>query len=262
MSVLNIDRLSDRRHCLHYIDKMRSLQKSGAFPLLADRYWILSAIMPEKPARVLDIGSSIMVFNHLLDRSITSQYDYHTLGNIPIDNRPQWMKESIHDCNIPGYPLPDGHFDLITCCDVIEHVQNQEVLLSECARMLKDDGVLFLTTPNYACAPCLLKLMRGRMFHDPCGNDFHRYCFNEHVRYYTPINLIPYLEKLGWHTSHIIMSGLVTELPGKSFAVRMFVNLIYNRLCMIHYRFVHQVMLVLCKQPATCRIVRCPQFPC
>ena len=41
-------------------------------------------------------------------------------------------------------PFPDGSFDLVTCCDVLEHVQDLDRTLSEIARVLKPGGIFIV----------------------------------------------------------------------------------------------------------------------
>ena len=140
--------------------------------------------------KILDIGPCDFVFNTLLDKSFTINYEYHTLDITSKDKRENWIHEHIHDCNTPGYPFADKYFDLIICSDVIEHVRNQDVLINEIIRVLKDNGEIFLTTPNYSSPPYIRNILSGKMFHNPLGNEFSRYCFNDHVRYYTTKDLI------------------------------------------------------------------------
>lgn len=51
----------------------------------------------------------------------------------------------------PGQPLPyeDQRFDAVVSMDVIEHVSEPLGWLREALRVLKPQGLLFLTTPNY-----------------------------------------------------------------------------------------------------------------
>ncbi|BET69634.1 hypothetical protein ASA1KI_45520 [Opitutales bacterium ASA1] len=49
-----------------------------------------------------------------------------------------------------GLPFPDGTFDLIWCSEVIEHLESPSAFVTEAHRVLKDDGLLIVTTPNSA----------------------------------------------------------------------------------------------------------------
>jgi 2-polyprenyl-6-hydroxyphenyl methylase/3-demethylubiquinone-9 3-methyltransferase len=45
-------------------------------------------------------------------------------------------------------PFPDKHFDVLFCCDVLEHVRDLPKCISEFARVLKPGGVFFFDTFN------------------------------------------------------------------------------------------------------------------
>ena len=45
-----------------------------------------------------------------------------------------------------------GFFDVVSCMEVIEHIPDPLGGLQEINRILKDDGVLVLSTPNFGCA--------------------------------------------------------------------------------------------------------------
>jgi 2-polyprenyl-3-methyl-5-hydroxy-6-metoxy-1,4-benzoquinol methylase len=45
-------------------------------------------------------------------------------------------------------PFPDEYFDVVVSNHVIEHVSDQQLHLSEIARVLKPNGVVYLATPN------------------------------------------------------------------------------------------------------------------
>jgi len=47
-------------------------------------------------------------------------------------------------------PFEDNFFDMVFTSEVIEHLINPDNFLKETKRILKDDGVLILTTPNLA----------------------------------------------------------------------------------------------------------------
>lgn len=52
----------------------------------------------------------------------------------------------------PDAPLPhaDNGFDLVLCCETIEHVRDTQLLLSEARRVLRPGGTLALTTPSHS----------------------------------------------------------------------------------------------------------------
>lgn len=45
-------------------------------------------------------------------------------------------------------PFPDGSFDILACCDVLEHVDDFSLVISEAARTLKPGGVFCYDTVN------------------------------------------------------------------------------------------------------------------
>jgi SAM-dependent methyltransferase len=61
-----------------------------------------------------------------------------------------WQKAIYLDM-LAKFPYEDSFFDLINMVEVIEHIPPQDVsfYLSELQRVIKQEGVLILTTPNY-----------------------------------------------------------------------------------------------------------------
>jgi len=45
-------------------------------------------------------------------------------------------------------PFDDNFFDTVVAGEVIEHLENPEKFLNEARRVLKDDGIIIITTPN------------------------------------------------------------------------------------------------------------------
>lgn len=54
--------------------------------------------------------------------------------------------------NICDTHLPSGSMDFISCISVIEHCVPQKPFAEECARLLRPDGVLFITTDYWESA--------------------------------------------------------------------------------------------------------------
>ncbi len=45
-------------------------------------------------------------------------------------------------------PFPDAQFDVVSCCEVLEHVRNPGEIVQECSRILRPGGVFLFATPN------------------------------------------------------------------------------------------------------------------
>lgn len=54
----------------------------------------------------------------------------------------------VADLNKEGLPYPDVSFDLVTCTEVIEHLEHYRSALREASRVLRPGGVFIVSTPN------------------------------------------------------------------------------------------------------------------
>lgn len=71
---------------------------------------------------------------------------------------------SVHSLNLEKHKLPleDCCCNLLIACEVVEHFDVDPMrVMSEFNRVLKDDGILFMTTPNSASANCLERILLG-----------------------------------------------------------------------------------------------------
>jgi len=51
-------------------------------------------------------------------------------------------------CAAETLPFPDESFTIVAASDVVEHVENPQLFVAECARVLRPGGLFFLATPN------------------------------------------------------------------------------------------------------------------
>jgi 2-polyprenyl-3-methyl-5-hydroxy-6-metoxy-1,4-benzoquinol methylase len=84
--------------------------------------------------------------------------------------------------------LPDEAFDVVTTWDVIEHVLDPMAELQEMRRILRDDGILSIITPN---AGSLVARLLGRRW-----EEFRR--VREHVYFFSGSTLTQMLQKVGF----------------------------------------------------------------
>ncbi len=86
-------------------------------------------------------------------------------------------------------PYDDESFDAVVSSEVIEHVEKPKQYLQEINRVLKDDGILFLTTPNYKSFWPVLEWIADKFSLTPKMKD------EQHINFYNPKTLKRLLEK-------------------------------------------------------------------
>ena len=107
-----------------------------------DLVWKL--LREHQPGRLLDIPSGPGYFAQQAQNSgfktIASEIDesLHIFPNISY-KKADMSRE---------LPFESDSFDYIVSIEGLEHIENQFLFLRECARILKQNGKLFLTTPN------------------------------------------------------------------------------------------------------------------
>ena len=123
------------------------------------------------PSRVLEISS----FLGVVDIALAEMgFDVHTYDIPEFQNNTNLQKlysdytvhpavGYIHDIGKTGLPYPDNHFDAVIFSEVIEHLNiNPLPVLQEINRILKPDGILYITTPNQVNLLNRITLMLGR----------------------------------------------------------------------------------------------------
>jgi 2-polyprenyl-3-methyl-5-hydroxy-6-metoxy-1,4-benzoquinol methylase len=104
-----------------------------------------------KPEIILDLGCGNGIYFDVL-----TKYSKNIYG---IDA----SEQSVILCSKKGYrqvkladatflPFPDKYFDFVFTSEVLEHVENYIFMLTEINRILKPQGILFLTTTCYSTA--------------------------------------------------------------------------------------------------------------
>lgn len=124
------------------------------------------------------------------------------------------------DLNSDALPFQNNYFDLVTMCEVIEHLYNTDHALSESFRVLKPCGYLLLTTPNLAWWLNRFALLFGyqpyltnvSLKYD-VGKLFRPYktgCTGQHIRMFTPKSLKQLLGLYGYRV--VTLKGATLEL--------------------------------------------------
>lgn len=144
------------------------------------RFLMSVQLMPDEPGRILEIGSNPYFMSRLVrrrypDAELRMTNFFGTPGSaadqdvVDAEGR---VLESFHsdlvDTEATPLPHPDGAFDTVLLCEVIEHLIADPVFqLSEIARVLRPGGALILTTPNVARAANRTRLAQRQGIYDP-----------------------------------------------------------------------------------------------
>jgi 2-polyprenyl-3-methyl-5-hydroxy-6-metoxy-1,4-benzoquinol methylase len=110
--------------------------------------------------RVLDLGAgegalALQLLRSGIDVSCTS---WDGKCRVPVPTFEVDLDHPVKISEVGGQP-----FDVVCCIEVIEHVENPAGLLRTCRSLLKDGGVLLLSTPNVEDARVRLQwLLRGQ----------------------------------------------------------------------------------------------------
>jgi SAM-dependent methyltransferase len=74
-------------------------------------------------------------------------------------------------------PFKDTHFDKVICAEVLEHVPDDQQVIQELTRVLKDDGTLAISVPTYFSEAIYWKISRD--YHQQPGGHIRKYRLRE-----------------------------------------------------------------------------------
>lgn len=91
--------------------------------------------------KLLDLGCGKKPYKHLYDQFVDS-----SIG-IDVETTPHLNKYIDKFYDGKTIPFENDSFDVVLCTEVLEHVENPDLFLTEIHRVLKKDGTLILTVP-------------------------------------------------------------------------------------------------------------------
>jgi SAM-dependent methyltransferase len=127
------------------------------------------------------------------------------LANERIQDRFHRHGVRFESCNLrdSSLPFPAERFDFVLMCETLEHFDfNPLPALNEIHRVLKADGLLYVTVPNQAELKQRVKLLGGESIHNPIGDFFEQMKPNStmivglHWREYTASEMKEMLERI------------------------------------------------------------------
>ncbi len=113
---------------------------------------ILSALKETRnPIKLLDIGCYDGYISLLLKDKFGKKCEVYGI-DVAINTIKLARQKGVHAkvCDVTeGISFEDNMFDYIFAGEMIEHLQDTDFFLQEVSRVLKPDGILILTTPNF-----------------------------------------------------------------------------------------------------------------
>jgi ubiquinone/menaquinone biosynthesis C-methylase UbiE len=150
----------------------------------------LQVLLDQKPSgHLLELGTGAIVPLALkrlvpdLEVHVTDfNLDEPSIGTKFLERNDQSMTAPAYRVDLEFTPIPveDETFDIVLCCEVIEHMEIDPMfMMAEINRVLKPNGLLILTTPNIVSSWAVTKMVNGI---DPYfymqyrhGREYHRH---------------------------------------------------------------------------------------
>ena len=199
----------------HYYDrywKRRLLkEKSDPIPLwlphILIQYSAYGAILNRIPpgSKILDLGCG--------DGNVTRLYTVK--GDVVgvdasekalTQTKKRGIKAVQHDLNTLPYPFRQGSFDVVVLTDVLEHLIDPFATLRECKRILKKNGRVIITVPNFARLSNRIRMLFGDpvdiLHFDKYGDEA------EHLHWFTKPKLIHIAFTSGFTSISFVSTGL------------------------------------------------------
>ncbi len=147
-----------------------------------------------KTNRIIDVGSGVGYF--LIEAKKRGWEVYGTEFTDEAVAICEANDITIHKGKLDPANYEAGSFDIITSFEVIEHINNPGEELASFRRILRDGGLVYLTTPNFN------SLLRYHL-----KADYNVICYPEHLSYYTPRTLKKLFSENGFQTKEIQTTG-------------------------------------------------------
>lgn len=130
--------------------------QTGAAPVIADELELMRQWLPLQDASVLDLGCGPAPLSKRLLKEagvaevVGMDTDTAALARIREAGLPEGM--TLVEGGAQALPFPDARFDSVIMMKSLHHVpvESMDTALSEIARVLRDDGILYVSEPVFA----------------------------------------------------------------------------------------------------------------
>ena len=164
----------------------------------------------EKSGTLLDVGCAVGVFLSMAEKEGwgVSGVD---VSEYAVSRARKRCSGDIRAGELDDVHFPDASFDVITMWDVVEHFPHPSEALREAHRILKDDGMILMDTPN---EEALIRKLAFRIYRTlgglssyPAKKLYHRY----HLYYFSEKTLTLLLDKCGFEAIEVVHKPIPRE---------------------------------------------------
>ena len=183
-------------------ERLKHISGVEDFDMFHERHRIFPALFEERNhKKIIDISAGIGASADRVNKYYDADLICNDLSHKCLDSLQKLGLKTVSfdlDDNSKPYPFTDGEFDAIISLATIEHLYNIDNFFHQAKRILKDDGYIYISVPNYNGLNYLLPLLfKGKTFHDPL-HPKEKYEFYGHLRYFTHLSLIKYISSFGF----------------------------------------------------------------
>jgi 2-polyprenyl-3-methyl-5-hydroxy-6-metoxy-1,4-benzoquinol methylase len=187
------------------------VERDGYLADALERFRVTMSLIPQLPegSRILELGANpYFVTELLLSRGLNvtcanffGEEMRDVSESVQTVTKTDGSQREYHfahfDVETAPFPYEDGAFDLVLCCEILEHLPVDPIhMLNEIHRVLtKPHGALLLTTPNAIRLQNLANILNGEnVYESLSGYGVH----GRHNREYTPTELRTLLTSTGF----------------------------------------------------------------
>lgn len=167
-----------------------------------------------RSGRLLDMGCGLGFFVQVMARQPGWDACGCEISEPAVRHAREALKQQVVCARLEEAPWSPTSFDVITMWDVLDHIVAPDPLLRRCHALLKDDGLLFIRTPNIS-----IHLPRARvrklLWGERAAVDFLQP--RDHLHHYSPLTLRRLLERNGFSRIsflHLRPIDSASEKPG------------------------------------------------
>ena len=141
----------------------RRWRKRGDRPLLFRS--LLRQLRPWYGGRLVDVGCGEGQFLRRASRRFEAHGVDISVEGVELARSATGL-DTIQVASAVELPFPDEFTSVVTCLDVLEHLEHPEVALREFARVLRPGGALVISTPNPASLGHRIKGKQSHIYRD------------------------------------------------------------------------------------------------